>query len=282
MRLISSSEHMMDSKLTAELTYQRDRAQQMRSVSATDSHVMARYRAHRMWRLFNKEFIFKSLGNLQGKTVLDFGCGEGQLGVQMALLGARVVGIDISPDLIEVACQRAQLDGISHRVDFRASDILESAPPEGGFDFVVCTDSLHHVELARVLPILRRCLKPGGTLIAKEPICFSPSFQAVRNRLPIETVASPGDRQLTRQDLDEICGFFETSQITYFSLFGRFSRFLPNANRIDRGHPITKATMVSLLGFDRLMLTALPFLKTLCGEAVIVAQKQLNAEKAAA
>jgi len=86
MRLISSSEHMMDSKLTAELTYQRDRALQMRSVSATDSHVMARYRAHRMWRFFNKEFIFKSLGNLQGKTVLDFGCGEGQLGVQMALL----------------------------------------------------------------------------------------------------------------------------------------------------------------------------------------------------
>jgi 2-polyprenyl-3-methyl-5-hydroxy-6-metoxy-1,4-benzoquinol methylase len=266
---------MIDTKLSSELEYQRDRAMQIRHVRPTDRDIVERYREHRFWHLFNKEFIFKSLGNLQGQTVLDFGCGEGQLGVQMGLLGGRVLGIDISPDLIDLARRRAELDHVSELVDFQASDILETAPAAESFDFVVCTDALHHVDLARVMPILCRCLKPGGVLIAKEPISLSRSFQAVRDRLPIETVASPGDRQLTKGDLFEIGKPFSNSEITYFNLLGRFSRFLPNANRIDRGHPFTKAAMVALLGLDRILVTVFPVLRRFCGEVVIVAHRPL-------
>lgn len=264
---------MIDAKLSSELVYQRDRAMRIHPVGPTKSEVVERYRAHRFWRLFNKEFIFKSLGNLQGKTVLDFGCGEGQLGVQMGLLGARVTGVDISPELIDLARRRAEMDHVDDRVDFLASDILESTPADESFDFVVCTDALHHVDLARVVPILCRCLKSGGKLIAKEPISLSRSFQAVRDHLPIKTEASPGDRQLTDKDLAGICKPFPKSEITYFNLFGRFSRFLPNTNRIDRGHPFTKTAMIALLGVDRVLVTVFPFLRRFCGEVVIIAQK---------
>lgn len=264
---------MIDTKLSSELDYQRDRAMQIGHVRPTDREVVERYREHRFWRLFNKEFIFMSLGDLAGKTVLDFGCGEGQLGVQMGLLGGLIQGVDISPDLIELARRRAELDHVIGRVEFQACDILESAPAPESFDFVVCTDALHHVDLARVVPTLCRCLKPGGKLIAKEPISLSRSFQAVRDRLPIQTIASPGDRQLTKEDLAEICKLFQKSEITYFNLLGRFSRFLPNANRIDRGHPFSKAAMVALLGLDRFLITVFPFLRRFCGEVVIVAQR---------
>lgn len=266
---------IMGTKLASELTYQRERAVQIGQVRSTDPSVVERYRVHRMWRLFNKEFIFKSLGNLEGRTVLDFGCGEGQLAVQMALLGARVVGVDISPDLIDLARRRAELDHVADRAQFQVSDILESPPAQGIFDFVVCTDALHHVDLAHVMPILCRCLKPGGTLIAKEPVSLSRLFQAVRDRLPIEAVASPGDRQLLNEDLAEISKPFRKSEITYFNLLGRFSRFLPNANRIDRGHPFTKVAMIVLLGFDRFLVAGFPFLKKFCGEVVIVGQDAL-------
>jgi 2-polyprenyl-3-methyl-5-hydroxy-6-metoxy-1,4-benzoquinol methylase len=264
---------MMDSKLADELVYQRDRAMQIRQVRPTDRDVVERYRAHRSWRLFNKEFIFKSLGNLDGKTVLDFGCGEGNLGVQIGLLGARVEGVDISPDLIDLARRRAELDHVEDRVHFQASDILESTPADESFDFVVCTDALHHVDIGRVVPILMKCLKPGGRLIAKEPISFSRTFQAVRDRMPIKAIASPGDRQLTEEDLAAIRGPFQQSEVTYFNLFGRLSRFFPNANRIDRGHPFTKMTLIALLGVDRILVTVFPFLRRFCGEVVIVAQK---------
>jgi 2-polyprenyl-3-methyl-5-hydroxy-6-metoxy-1,4-benzoquinol methylase len=263
---------MVDGKLADELGYQRDRAK-TQHVRPTDREVVERYRVHRNWRLFNKEFIFKSLGDLDGKRVLDFGCGEGHLGVQIGLLGARVVGVDISPELIDLARTRADLDGVKGRVDFQVSDILESAPEPGSFDFVVCTDALHHVDLPRVVAILFRSLKPGGALIAKEPISFSRTFQVVRDRLPIAAVASPGDRQLTKEDLAEICKPFEHSEIMYFNLVGRFSRFLPNVNRIDRGHPFVKTAMITLLGVDRILLTVFPFLRNYCGEVVIVALK---------
>lgn len=262
----------VDSKLADELVYQRDRAK-AQLVRPTDPDVVERYRSHRRWRLFNKEFIFKSLGNLEGKTVLDFGCGEGQLGVQIGLLGANVEGIDISPELIDLARKRAELDHIDDRVHFHASDILESAPAEASFDFVVCTDSLHHVDLPRVVAILCSCLKPGGTLIVKEPVSLSRSFQAVRDSLPIEAVASPGDRQLTEQDLADIRRPFQRSEITYFNLLGRFSRFFPHANRIDRGHPFTKMGLVALFGMDRILVTVFPFVRRFCGEVVIVAHK---------
>lgn len=264
---------MLDTKLESEIIYQRERAVQIREITRTPRQIVERYRYHRLWRLFPKEFIFKSLGDLRDKKVLDFGCGEGRIATQMALLGARVTGIDVSPDLIQLASRRAELDHVGRQVEFKTCNILESAPADRTFDFIICTDALHHVDLSAVVPILYRCLKPGGKLIAKEPVSFSMSFQAVRDRLPIEKVASPGDRQLTKKDIAGICRVFLRSQIAYFNLFGRFSRFLRNANKIDQGHPFTKAALVGLLGLDWVVAHTCPFFRRFYGEVVIVGHK---------
>ena len=46
-------------------------------------------------------------GDLNGKRVLDIGCGTGLLSVKLAKMGAEVTGIDISTDMLTVAEQRA-------------------------------------------------------------------------------------------------------------------------------------------------------------------------------
>lgn len=264
---------MLDTSLESELTYQRERASQIGEVTRTPYYIVERYRHHQLWRLFPKEFIFKSLGDLKEKKILDFGCGEGRIATQMALLGARVTGVDISPELIQLANRRAELDHVEDQVEFKACNILESVPADATFDFIVCTDALHHVDLLAVVPILYRCLKPGGKLIAKEPVSLSRSFQAIRDHLPIEKVASPGDRQLTKKDVAGIRRVFPRSQITYFSLSGRFSRFLTNANKIDQGHPFTKTALIGLLGLDWVLARACPFLRRFYGDVVIVGCK---------
>jgi 2-polyprenyl-3-methyl-5-hydroxy-6-metoxy-1,4-benzoquinol methylase len=264
---------MIDSILSGELSYQRNRAIQITKVLRTGDSVVERYRRHRRWRLFTKELIFKVLGDVQGKKVLDFGCGEGHLATQLGLLGAHVTGIDISPELIELAQRRAEMDGVEQDVKFTVCDILESAPDGEQFDFIVCTDSLHHVDLLSVLRRLYSCLKPGGKLVAKEPICFSPRFQRIRDWLPIEKLASPGDRQLSLGDIVRIRTTFPKSQTTYFNLFGRFSRFFPNANKIDKGHPFTRVAVVGLLSLDRILIGIMPFLYRFCGEVVVVGEK---------
>jgi cyclopropane fatty-acyl-phospholipid synthase-like methyltransferase len=62
---------------TDELAYQASRAKALR-IEATPLSVFERYRELRQWQLYTKEFLYRRLGDLPGKRILDFGCGEGE------------------------------------------------------------------------------------------------------------------------------------------------------------------------------------------------------------
>lgn len=82
--------------------------------------------------------------NMQGLRLLDAGCGTGALSLEAAKRGARVVAIDLSPTLVELAEQRMRLDhpSLSKSIEFRSGDMLD--PELGEFDHVVAMDSLIH------------------------------------------------------------------------------------------------------------------------------------------
>ena len=80
--------------------------------------------------------------NLRGARLLDAGCGTGALSIEAARRGARVVAIDLSPTLVNVARERMPSDLASSAIDFRSGDMLD--PKLGQFDFVVAMDSLIH------------------------------------------------------------------------------------------------------------------------------------------
>src|SRR6476661_5093971 len=60
---------------------------------------------------------------LVGKMALDVGCGAGLLAEPLARLGAKVTGIDASPELIAVARDHAAAQGLA--IDYRAGDVQE-------------------------------------------------------------------------------------------------------------------------------------------------------------
>jgi len=102
---------------------------------------------------------------LDGRTALDVGCGAGLLTEPLARLGARVSGIDASPELIDVARRHAAAMGLD--IDYRAGDVQEL---EGRFDLITCMEVIEHVaDPAAFVQALARRLAPGGLLILSTP-----------------------------------------------------------------------------------------------------------------
>jgi SAM-dependent methyltransferase len=260
-------------RLKSELAFQADRASRMGPIRPTPGHVVERYREARHGRVFPAEFLFAHLKDIRDTDVLDFGCGDGALSVILARLGARVTAVDISPQLIEVARQRAEADGVAGRIQFIERDITAAPLEANQFDFAVCNLVLHHVDLRSVVPLIVASLKPEGTAVIVEPIAFSPWLQRVRDRVPIDKRASPGERPLNEDEVNFVVNELVGPEWTYFNLLGRLRRLFPNRHRTDTGHRVTRACLFLLYGLDRLLLTVFPGLQKFCGSVAIVGKK---------
>ncbi len=259
--------------LSRELEFQRHHAEAQDIVCATPANVIERYRSLRYAGIIQKDFMYRQLGvghDLPGKRLLDFGCGTGQTSTQLATLGAFVVGIDISPELIELARRRAELDGVTDRVQFQNVDLLQ-APPDS-FDLILCSAVLHHVDCSVVLPILRNYLKPGGKIVIGEPIATSPLLRKIRNWLPVSRDASPDERQLDAAEIAVIAGVFDRPELSYFNLTSRLIRFVPRAFDLENAPPASRGAVLFMMTLDR-WLSRLPFLRRFYGAVTIVGTK---------
>jgi SAM-dependent methyltransferase len=97
--------------------------------------------------------------------LLEIGSGPGRLAVRLAreAPGMTLTGVDISDAMVERAARRAAGAGLSERVRFKVGDVAAMPLPDGEFDGVVSTLSLHHwPEPTHGLAEIRRVLKPGG------------------------------------------------------------------------------------------------------------------------
>jgi 2-polyprenyl-6-hydroxyphenyl methylase/3-demethylubiquinone-9 3-methyltransferase len=102
---------------------------------------------------------------LDGKTALDVGCGAGLLAEPLARLGAAVVGLDASPELIAVAREHAAGQGLD--IEYRAGELDEL---EGQFDLVTCMEVIEHVaDPGAFTKGLARRLAPNGLLVMSTP-----------------------------------------------------------------------------------------------------------------
>ncbi len=90
--------------------------------------------------------------DLQGVRILDAGCGTGALALELAGRGAHVVAIDLSPQLIALAAERAAANPASARISFRAGDMLDTAL--GRFDHIVAMDSIIHYQPADTYAVI--------------------------------------------------------------------------------------------------------------------------------
>ena len=101
-------------------------------------------------------------GSLAGRAVLDVGCGGGLLAEAMARQGARVVGLDLADELIEVARLHALEAGIA--IEYRVESAEQHAlGGVGRYEVVTCMEMLEHVpDPTSVIEAIGRLVRPGG------------------------------------------------------------------------------------------------------------------------
>jgi SAM-dependent methyltransferase len=145
--------------------------------------------------------IWQALRLRSGARVLDAGCGSGQFALALAARGARVTGIDLSPEMIRRA--KAHTDARGVAIDWRVGDLARLSEPFAVYDAILARVVLQFVpDVPGVLREFRRVLRPGWRLLASVPGALSPIYRASWMRhLP---GGDPGNNYLLPWELDNL------------------------------------------------------------------------------
>lgn len=127
-------------------------------------------------------FLLKQLPS-HCASILEIGCGTGTFSHLLAKRADRVIAIDLSPKMTEVAKQRSE--GYAN-IDFQIADILKWEFPVEPFDAIVSIATFHHLPLESLLPSLKVALKPGGKLVILD-LLESEGIQSI----PSDAIAVP-------------------------------------------------------------------------------------------
>lgn len=99
------------------------------------------------WAMFKRfEYSLGQSEPIHAKTFLDAGCGTGLYSLELARRGAlRVVGIDVSPTMLEICNERAKAEKLDGRIEFVLSDI-ECFQTEEVFDICIGMGLLDYIK----------------------------------------------------------------------------------------------------------------------------------------
>lgn len=253
--------------------FDADAASAAEATALIDPLAIARYSKPRLKKRFDKEFRIHLLGQMQGKTILDLGCGYGGNAVLLATLGARVTGIDISPKSIELATERAAANGVAERTNFVCAPIGTSELGNESFDVIWGDNILHHLidDLDAVMATLVKLVRRGGMLVFSEPVNLNRALRRFRLMLPVNTEATPDERPLERQELQILKKHVPRLHVRYFDLFGRLNRLVLTRQNYERSSAVRRFVWNGIACTDSLLLKV-PGFRNLAGQAVMWAK----------
>jgi asparagine synthase (glutamine-hydrolysing) len=183
--------------------------------------------------IYPLEYSHYLLGDVSGKTVLDFGCGAGKSSVLLARRNAKVIAMDISEPIMQVARERLVKNDIYNSVSFINASAHNIPLSDESVDLVFGIAILHHLHLQLVSREVFRILKKGGRAIFQEPVRNSKVIKLLRGLIPYQAEdVSPFERPLTDEELADFSHGFSQYRTKAFTLpYINLAGILPVANK---------------------------------------------------
>lgn len=199
---------------------ERSAAEAARFDAGLHSSDLARYMNPPADTCYPLEYSFHLLGDARRLTILEYGCGDGENTVALAKRGAgRVIALDISPDLVEIARRRLAANGVTSGVEFVVGSAHDVPLADESVDVVFGMAILHHLDLRLAAREVRRVLRTGGRAIFQEPVRSSPLLRAARKLIPYRAPdVSPFERPLTDRELEEFAAGYSSYRAKAFLL----------------------------------------------------------------
>ncbi|MGB4294498.1 MAG: class I SAM-dependent methyltransferase [Smithellaceae bacterium] len=191
------------------------------------------------------------------KYVLEIGCGTGIFTEFFARTGARIVAVDISGDLLDLARKKNLSPSQVQFLEKRFEDCDKIGP----FDAIVGSSVLHHLDIKPALATIFDLLKPGGLMSFAEPNMLNPQV-ALHKKIPWiqkRMGDSPDETAFFRRQLDKILSASGFSEI--------------KINPFDWLHPATPSRLIEMVEKIGLLLEKIPLLRQFSGSLHIVAHK---------
>ncbi len=134
------------------------------------SDVYARWRASELGATterLERKLVLELAGEIRGCKILDIGCGDGELAVDLAKRGALLTGIDASAAMIDAAMERAKRENTDIAFHVAPAENLPFGSEQ--FDIATAITILCFVDdAAPVFQEIARVLRPGGRLVIGE------------------------------------------------------------------------------------------------------------------
>jgi len=203
--------------------------------------------------------VAEFLGDLNGKHVLDCGCGLGLTTTPLARSGAHVNAFDLSPVSVSVTRERAAFNGVASQVTLTIAAGERLPYADETFDVVFGKAILHHLDVSLGGSELYRVLKPGGKAVFVEPMGMNPVLNFVRDHVPYPNKKPRGaDVPLTYKEIHK-----------WGEPFGQFwYREVQLLSMVERGLGFGKK-LTALRRIDDVLLKGIPPLRRFCRYVVM-------------
>jgi ubiquinone/menaquinone biosynthesis C-methylase UbiE len=207
--------------------------------------------------------ISEFLGDLHGKSVLELGCGLGELSCLLAQSGAHVTAFDISPISVYVAQKRAEMHSVTDHTRFCVAAGERLPFPDESFDVIFAKGVLHHLQAETSQPELNRVLKAGGKAAFAEPLGMNPLLVFSRAYLPYPNKNPRGaDRPLSYRDIHNWSKGFTRVSVREIQLLSMLERGFGQNTRLP-----------ALRRADSILLKYIPPLRRFCRYVILFFEK---------